>query len=93
MSMYKDGHEYYGTHWWYDPEDNEFCLDVVWKFEKGGDIPDSWHLQSVDLEDYSDSLPQALIEEVTLMCLNGGHIWIDIERDGIPSDLKEVSYN
>lgn len=91
--MYKDGHEYYGTHGWYDSEDNDFCLDVIWKFEKGGDIPDSWHLQSVDLEDYSDSLPQALIEEVTLMCLNGGQIWLDIERDGIPSDLKEVSYN
>lgn len=90
--MYKDGHEYYGTHWWYDSEDNDFCLDVIWKFEKGGDIPDSWHLQSVDLENYSDSLPQALIEEVTLMCLNGGQIWLDIERDGIPSDLKEVCY-
>lgn len=90
--MYKDGHEYYGTHWWYDSEDNDFCLDVVWKFEKGGDIPDSWHLQSVDLEDYSDSLPQALIEEVKLMCRNGGEVWVGVERDGIPSDLKEVSY-
>lgn len=90
--MYKDGGEYYGTHFWYDSEDNEFCLNVVWKFEKGYDIPDSWHLQTVELEDYSDSLPQALIEEVKSGCQHSGSIWCDVEKEGPYFEMKEVDH-
>ena len=89
-SLYEDGKEYYGTHWWYDPEDNEFCLNVVWKFERGGDIPDSWHLQSVELEDYSQSLPQGFIEEVKWMCGTDREIWRYVEREGPAFQMEEV---
>jgi len=91
--MYTDGHEYTCTHWWYDSEDNDYEVTAVWKFEKGYDIPDSWHLQSVELEDYSDSLPQALIEEIKSGCQHSGSVWCDIESQGPDeTDLKEVDY-
>ena len=91
--MYKDGHEYYGTHWWWDSDDNEYIVCATWKFEKNyPDMPDLWHLQSVELEDYSDSLPQALIEEVNWMCGTDREIWHYVENEGPPFAMDEVYY-
>lgn len=85
--MYKDGCKYYDTYYWYDSEDNDFCINVVWKFEKS---TTQWHLQSVELEDYSQSLPQGLIEEVKWLCGNDREIWREIEKAGPSENLEEV---
>ena len=92
--MFKNGEQYYCTHYWWDSECNEFEFCAMWEFEKNyPEMPDYWHLQSVELEDYSQSLPQGFIEEVKWMCGTDREIWRYVEREGpMMAELQEVSY-
>ena len=90
--MFENGKEYVGTHLWYDSEDNEFTLQATWQFEKGYDIPDSWHLQEVELDMAEDGLPVHIVELVKSGCEHSGSIWCDVEKDGPPLKMEEVSY-
>jgi hypothetical protein len=92
--MYTDGQEYTCTHWWYDSEDNDYEVTAVWKFERGYDIPDSWHLQDVDFDaGAARALANNHADEILSGCRNGGAVWCDIESQGPDeTDLKEVDY-
>ena len=89
----KEG-KYTCTHVWWDQEDNEFTLCATWQFEKNyPDMPDQWHLEDLEVEDYSQSLSEGFAEEVKWMCGNNREIWRYVENQG-PSfeDLAEVDY-
>ena len=92
--MFKNGEQYYGTHYWWDSEDNEFEFCATWEFEKNyPEMPDYWHLIDVELENYKSSTRESLLQDVEQMSRNGGSIWCDIERDGpYFEELQEVSY-
>jgi len=95
MSLYKDGCEYTCTHWWYDSDDNDYEVTAIWKFERGYDIPDSWHLIDVEIDGmYSRILANNHADEILSGCRNGGSVWCDIESQG-PDEigLKEVDYS
>lgn len=86
MSLFKDNTSYFGTHYWWDADDNEYVFCATWKFEKGYDIPDSWHLQAVEIESYNGKR-DVLVTEVE----KGDNIWNDIEKEGCPlENMKEV---
>jgi len=94
MINYKDQYLYFGTHYWWDEEDNEFILCATWQFEKNyPDMPDQWHLEDLEVEDYSQSLPQGLVEEVKWMCGNDREIWRHVEKEGPPFQMDEVDYS
>lgn len=86
--------EYYGTHWYWDPEDREYELCATWYFEQSyPEMPDSWILMNLEVEDYSQSLPQGLVEEVKWMCGKDREIWRYVEKEGPPMKLEEVDYS
>ena len=83
--------EYYGTHWYWDSEDHEYTLCATWFFEKNyPEMPDNWILMDLEVEDYSQSLPQGLVEEVKWMCGKDREIWRYVEKEGPPMKLEEV---
>jgi len=83
--MFSDGCEYTCTHWWYDSEDNDYEIGAIWKFERGFDIPDSWHLIDVDFD------ARALAN--THQGVDTAEIWRWVESQGPDEiDLKEVDY-
>ena len=94
--IFKDGQEYICTHWWYDADnDNDYEVNAIWQFERGYDIPDSWHLIDVEIDVmYSRILANNHADEILSGCRNGGPIWCDIESQG-PDEigLKEVDYS
>ena len=93
--MYKDGHEYYGTHWWYDSEDNDYEVIATWVFEKNyPEMPDHWHLQDVDFDVGSArALANKHADAILSGCRNGGNIWCWVESQGPDeSMLEEVDY-
>jgi len=95
MSMFTDGQEYTCTHWWYDSDDNDYEITAIWKFERGYDIPDSWHLQDVEFDPVASRiLANNHADEILSGCRNGGSVWCDIERQG-PDEigLTEVDYS
>ena len=55
-------------------------------------MPDSWILMNLEVEDYSQSLPQGLVEEVKWMCGKDREIWRYVEKEGPPMKLEEVDY-
>jgi len=86
--------KYTCTNVWWDEEDNEFILCATWQFEKNyPDMPDQWHLEDLEVEDYSQRLSEGFVEEVKWMCGNDREIWRYVENQG-PSfeDLAEVDY-
>lgn len=84
--MYRDGAEYYGTHYWWDCYDREYTICARWKFEKGGDIPDSWYLEDWEVESVDpDNSPFSYIYDPKV-------IEKSIHNDGPPADLVEVDY-
>lgn len=92
--MFKNGEQYYGTHYWWDSDDNEFEFCATWEFEKNyPEMSDYWHLIDVTLEGYKSSTPETILQDVEQMSHNGGSIWCDIEREGpMMAELQEVSY-
>ena len=86
--MFKDGQSYYGTHYWWDADDNEYTLCATWRFEKGYDMPDLWHLEAVEVEQYNGQY-DVLVHDIE----RGDNIWCDIEREGCPIDAEEVDYS
>ncbi len=92
--MFKNGEQYYGTHYWWDSEDNEFEFCATWEFEKNyPEMPDYWHLIDVTLEGYKSSTRESLLQDIQQMIRNGGSIWCDIEREGPTiAELEEVYY-
>ena len=92
--IFKDGCHYECTHWWYDSEDNDYQVTAVWQFERGYDIPDSWHLQDVEFDlGSARALANKHADEILSGCRNGGNIWCWVESQGPDEiDLKEVDY-
>lgn len=88
MSNYKDGSVYFGTHFYWDDDENEYILCAKWKYEKGYDIPDSWHLQEVEVEQYNGQ-HSVLVMDIE----KGDHIWNYVEKEGVPFKLDEVDYS
>lgn len=88
MSIFKDGQSYYGTHYWWDVDDNEYILCATWKFEKGYDMPDMWHLEDLEVEQYDGRYISN-----SFSCHKGTNVWRDIEREGCPMDAEEVDYS
>ena len=88
MIGYKDQYLYHGTHFWWDEDDNEYILVATWRFEKGYDMPDMWHLEDLEVEqcngDYVDN---------SFYCHKGTNVWYDIEREGCPMSAEEVDYS
>ena len=93
-SIYRDGQEYLSTHYWWDEDENDYELIATWQYEdNGSSMPSYWHLIEVELDYFSDTLPNHIVEMIKEGCQNGGNIWCDIEREGVQLDtLKEVSY-
>jgi len=87
--MYLDGAEYYGTHFWWDEDDNEYILCATWEFEKNyPEAPDLWHLRAVEVEQYNGQYG-VLVTDVD----EGDPIWISVKNDGCPlTDIVERSY-
>lgn len=83
--MYKDGQEYFGTHWWWDSDDNEYIVCATWKFEKNyPDMPDLWHLQHVEVEQYNG--------KYSVLCRDIDYndpIWVSVEEEGPPMKIDE----
>ncbi len=85
--MYKDGHEYYGTHWWWDNYDREYTICATWKFHKNyPDTPDEWELVTWEIEETDPPLSNEawhyLPETIEQY----------IKKDGPPMKLDEVCY-
>jgi len=74
--------EYYGTHWYWDADDNQYELSAIWYFERSyPEMPDSWHLRSIEVEEGGE-----------LDVTENGTVWQKIEKEGPPANLKEVDY-
>lgn len=74
--------EYYGTHWYWDADDNEYELCAIWYFEQNyPEMPDSWELKTLEVEEGGE-----------LDVTKGSAVWNKVEKDGPPSDLKEADY-
>jgi hypothetical protein len=86
--MYRDGGEYYGTHWWWDSYDREYTICAKWRFWNGrGELPDEWELLDWEVESVDPD--------------SGNEAWHydpkTIEKsildDGAPmTDIQEVDY-
>lgn len=87
MIGYKDQYLYHGTHFWWDADDNEYILCATWKCEKGYDIPDSWHLEDLEVEQYNGQY-DVLVHDIE----RGDNIWRDVEKEGPPFAMDEVYY-
>lgn len=91
--IYKSGDVYSGTGFWWDEDDNEYGFTTTWEFHRNmPDQPDEWVLIEVEFEDCSVMLSNAQYQEVHDMCREGGLIWNTMERYGVPSDAREVSW-
>ena len=74
--------EYYGTHWYWDADDNEYELCAIWYFERNyPEMPDSWELKTLEVEKGGE-----------LDVTQGNDVWNYVQKDGPPSDLKEADY-
>ena len=87
--MLRDGAEYFGTHFYWDADDNEYICCATWQFEKNyPDMPDYWHLKAVEVEQYNG--------QHSVLCIDveeGDPIWLSVENDGCPvADLVEKDY-
>lgn len=94
--MYKDGSVYFGTHFWWDDDENEYICCAKWKFEKGYDIPDSWHLQEIEVETFNGQPrvpePRSAEQQMAGFVVKGYPIWNAIEKEGPPFEMKETDY-
>jgi hypothetical protein len=85
---YKDGAEYYGTHYWWDVHEREYTICAKWRFEKGYDIPDSWHLLEWEVESVDpDNSPFSYVYDPKVLEAS-------IIKDGAENacDMQEVDY-
>lgn len=75
---------YFGTHYWWDSDDNEYVLCATWYFEKNyPDMPDSWDLVDLEVEEGGE-----------LDVSKGGNVWRDVEREGpMLGALEEPDYD
>lgn len=86
--MFTDGQLYYGTHYWWDEHEREYTIVATWKFEKGYDIPDSWHLEDWEVESVEPrNSPFSYIYDAKVL-----HNYINKEGPDC-ADLQEVDYS
>jgi hypothetical protein len=88
MSLYTDGAEYYGTHWWWGDDDREYTLCAKWKFWGGhSEIPDEWELLEWEIESIDPPLDGNSVQ------FDPQDIHKSILSDGAPmASLQEVCY-
>lgn len=85
--MYRDGGEYYGTHWWWDNYDREYTICATWRFCKNyPDTPDEWELIDWEIEETDPPLSNEAWHYLPET------IEKSIKKDGAPMDMKEVDY-
>lgn len=78
--------EYYGTHHWWDENDNEYTLCAKWLFEKNyPEMPDYWHLIDLEIVLEETNAPDLDVSE-------NSNVWRSVEKDGPPMDMQEVDY-
>ena len=88
-NLYKDGGEYFGTHYWWDEDDNEYVMCATWKCEKNyPDMPDYWHLEDLEIELYN-GYPRSPASDVS----KTSNIWKAVEKEGPPFQMDEVDYS
>ena len=88
MSLYNDGAEYYGTHWWWDDNDREYTICATWRFwQNYPDMPDEWELLEWEIESIDPPLEGNSVQ------FDPADINKSILSDGAPmADIQEVSY-
>ena len=70
---------YRDTAYWWDDQDRQYALECVWYFEDGHrEIPDSWTLQSIAVEEQEQGTP-----DIEHLLSKDGDIWRMVERDGV----------
>ena len=79
----QDNQLYTATHTFWDDYDREYTVCAIWQFERGGDIPDSWHLQDWEVEKVEPSnSPFSYIYDPKI-------VQKQIEAEGPQWDVKE----
>jgi len=75
--IFADG-DFRGTHYYWDADDREYEITAVWHFERSyPEMPDSWHLLSIEVEDDAELNK----EDLDL-------IRKSVEKDGPPPNME-----
>lgn len=81
---------YRDTTYWWDDEDRQYTLEAVWYYEDGHrEIPDSWWLESLIVEEQEKDAP-----DIDHLLVRGGEIWRMVENEGMdnPEFIDERDY-